>query len=195
MTNYRKLLLICCEGKKTEPQYFSALQGIYHVPAKFMQISGGLGSHYELIDNCLKAKDEYLSSEGFDFVDDEIEVWAVCDFDKMNKKDITWATLEKEADSKGVKLEFSKPDFEAYLLQHFEQSSESKRPEIHKKLSEVAGTKYDKSDIGWLESILEDDPQIIDTAIVNCNQRRRSAQDVFFTVQNLVERIKEFEPR
>ncbi|WP_165173145.1 hypothetical protein [Adlercreutzia sp. ZJ242] len=68
---------------------------------------------------------------------------------------ITFAELAKYAEEAGVFLAFSRPQFESYLLQHFEQSKETSRDALYEKIGSHMGSygdgKYNKADLQWLE--------------------------------------------
>ena len=189
-----RVLLVYCEGK-TEEGYFNILLD-FHRPPGYVQVEvyGQKGQHLALVDNTV-AKREVLSEE-LGFSEDEIECWAVCDEDKMP---CSYADLKKYADEHGVHLAFSAPQFEMYLLQHFEQSGETSKDEVFLRLSEYRrknGGKGDydedtKADLAWLESAIDCQPKIVKVAIVNAEIRSRTTKRPFLTVQELTKRILE----
>ncbi len=186
-----RVTLICCEGK-TEELYFKILRDrIFRVPG-FIKISiqGEKGQHRTLIDNAVAARAALAAAEAVD--PEEIGSWAVCDDDGMA---IPFSKLERYAEEAGVKLAFSRPQFESFLLQHFEPSGETDQAELyrllalHKQSLGYEGA-YEKGNLEWLERTLVDKPKLVNTAIVNADQRARQASSPFFTVQGLVKYLK-----
>ena len=119
--------LIYCEGK-TEVEYFKILKTrIYRIPSFIkIEIQGEKGRHEALIDYAAKQREEFARIEDISIRD--ISCWAVCDDDGMN---ISYPSLEQYADSYDVNLAFSRPQFESYLLQHFEQSKITRQQELY----------------------------------------------------------------
>lgn len=188
-----RAFLICCEGK-TEEQYFNILLDFHRPPAYVeVEVYGQEGQHIALIDNTV-AKREKLCTSDDGFTKDEIECWAVCDEDKMP---CSYTELKEYADENGVHLAFSAPQFEMYLLQHFEQSGETGKDEVFRRLSayrkEYGGDgDYDddtKADLAWIAKAIDHRPKIVNTAIVNSEIRDRTTKRPFFTVQELTKRI------
>jgi len=74
----KKFILIVCEGKETEPNYFYSLKNINQVKEKYnIDISGGQGSNPEQIVNAAISKNER----------------------ENNKYDETWCVLDSEGPS------------------------------------------------------------------------------------------------
>lgn len=111
-----RVMLICCEGK-TEELYFKILRDrVYRIPGYIkIAIQGEKGQHKALVGRVVEARKELAESEQIGA--DEIECWAVCDDDGMKMQ---YGTLEAYAEKRGVHVAFSRPQFESYLLQHFE---------------------------------------------------------------------------
>lgn len=186
------ILLICCEGK-TEQQYFRILRRNYRLPGAQVVIIGEKGQHKSLIDRTVQ--EQHKLCEEYKVLPEEIECWAVCDDDGMTSR---YADLLSYAEEKMVHLAFSRPQFEAFLLQHFEQSGEHHPVAIFEKLSthkmKYDGAPYDsssKADLAWLETAIDTKPKLIDIALVNADQRQRQAEKLFLTVQCLVKRMKD----
>ena len=190
-----RALIICCEGK-TEEQYFNILLDFHRLPAYVeVEVYGQEGQHIALVDNTV-AKREELCAGDDGFFEDEIECWAVCDEDKMP---CSYTELKQYAEERGVRLAFSAPQFEMYLLQHFEQSGETDKSIVFQKLS-VHRRKhggqgdYDddtKADLDWMSDAIDHKPRIVDTAIVNSDIRSHTTKRPFLTVQELTKRIME----
>jgi len=129
--NKERVLLICCEGKETECQYFNAIKNQYRISQGSVRVKviGGLGQHKRLIDESVVHRTQLV--ERYGLCDEDIEVWAVCDNDDMS---IAYTDLLKYAKENSVKLAFSDPAFEIYLLQHFGfRASTANRAELNLK--------------------------------------------------------------
>ena len=185
--NGRRYLLICCEGK-TEREYFLILRRLYRISAAQVSVIGEKGQHKILIDRTIEERDKLCKDMCIN--QDEVECWD----DNMP---FSYAELKDYAEKREVKLAFSRPQFEAYLLQHFEQSSLYDQEGLYERLSDFASSvadqnkKYDKADLKWLGALIDAKPKLVDIALVNANQRTKQSRRVFLTVQNLVRRMKE----
>jgi hypothetical protein len=193
MRDNPQIILICCEGKKTEKPYFEILQRIFRIDI-MIQILPKEGQNYRLIDNSVTKKQKL--SLDCDFVPDDIEVWAVCDRDDL--KD-SFTELHEYAADKGVDLAFSDPQFENYLLQHFgsPNNSRKKRLEVERELTSVLREHgievvYDKSNLDWLASMIDKKPRLVDEAVRHANIYSVHTKQPFFTIQRLTERILSF---
>lgn len=189
-----RFLLIYCEGK-TEKSYFDILLDFYRLPGYVdVEVYGQRGQHLALIDNIAAKRDELCQETGL--TKGEIECWAVCDEDRMP---CTYTELLAYAESRGVRLAFSAPQFEMYLLQHFEQSGDSDKTVVFRKLSAYrkrhgCSGEYDdstKSDLAWLSDAIDCQPKIVKIAVINSELRNRSTKHPFLTVQELTKRILE----
>ncbi len=113
----RPIFYISCEGEKTEPSYFREVQKILrniHIkPVDIKTSRSTKGSAPEHILNNMKK--QLLSNKLYD----KDEAWLVLDKDKWSE-----ASLDKlkewEDDSVQYGVAMSIPQFEAWLLQHFE---------------------------------------------------------------------------
>lgn len=189
-----RLLLIYCEGK-TEKAYFDAPLDIYR-PPRYVDVCvfGQEGQHKALIDRVAARRSEACLEEGL--LEREVECWAVCDNDNMP---LSFAELESYAEGRGVQLAFSDPQFEVYLLQHFEQSGKSTMGKVFAALSKYRNqcggegdySKETKSDLAWMAHAMDMRPKIVNIAITNSDLRSRPSHKPFLTVQNLTRRIVE----
>lgn len=189
-----RVLLVYCEGK-TEEEYFNILLD-FHRPPAFVEVAvyGQKGQHITLVDNTVVKRRNLCDELGF--AEDEVECWAVCDEDKMP---CSYSDLKKYADDHGVHLAFSAPQFEMYLLQHFERSSETDKDEVFRRLSEYRkknGGKGDyddstKANLAWLESAIDRQPKLVKVAVVNSEIRDSTTKRPFLAVQELTKRILE----
>jgi hypothetical protein len=189
-----QIILICCEGKATEKLYFEILKSVYRVSGIEIEIFSKVGQHRHLIDKSAAKKQEFSTEHGFAL--DDIEVWAVCDRD--NLKD-SFTKLNNYAAEKGVDLAFSDPQFENYLLQHFgsPNNSRKRRDEVEQELTSLLidqgrGVVYNKSDLRWLETMIDEKPRMVEEAIRHADIYSVHSKQPFFTVQQLVRRILSF---
>ena len=183
------LLLICCEGK-TEQQYFQILQRMFRLPGARVFIIGERGQLKALINRTVQEREKLCAEHGFSA--EEIECWAVCDDDGMAGK---YAELLAYAEANNIQLAFSRPQFEAFVLQHFEQSGEYRQAALYERLNfhkeDYERGPYNKGDLSWLKTAIDKKPRLVDIAIVNADQRQRQSEKLFLTVQDLVKRMKE----
>lgn len=189
-----RILLVYCEGK-TEKSYFDILFDFYRLPGYVdVEVYGQKGQHLALIDNVVAKRDELCQETGL--TEGEIECWAVCDEDRMP---CAYTELLGYAESRTVRLAFSSPQFEMYLLQHFEQSGDSDKTVVFQKLSTYrerygCSGEYNegtKADLTWLSNAIDRQPKIVKTAVTNSDLRNRSMKRPFLTVQELTKRILE----
>lgn len=190
------IVIICCEGKQSEPQYFRAVIKQRRVAQGRVKVHvlGSKGQHKKLVDNCRTIRANMSREKEVE--ENDIEVWAVCDKDKM---DCTLAELQKYARDRNVSLAFSDPRFEAYLLQHFgysatSSSGKSLETELNRKLKTKTGKTYQKNDLSWVIEILDNEPVLLDTAIANADKLSDQNTAPYITVQNLVRRLIELAP-
>ncbi|GBR74407.1 protein RloB-like family [Candidatus Termititenax aidoneus] len=184
-----RIVLICCEGSKTEKLYFEFIIKLYRTTAtRTIEVLGKKGQDFHIIDACAAERKKYSKELAEEEAD--IETWAVCD----NDNNINYTDLKKYAESKNIKLAFSQPCFEAYLIQHFAQSKETDKTRLQKELSRKAGQPYNKGNLDWLKALLRDKPKLIKEAIANSDRRNNRLKSPFLTVQNLTRRLIDLEP-
>lgn len=110
---YRKMFVIATEGSKTEPGYFSMFND-RHTLVKVKCLKGDIKSAPGKV---LKRMKDYLKEEHLKKTD---EAWLVVDKDQWTddqlKELYTWA---QQAKNRGLAL--SNPNFEFWLLLHFEE--------------------------------------------------------------------------
>lgn len=108
-------MLILCEGV-TEKIYFdSVVRNKRIAKVLLVEIIERQGQHETLIRKCIRRRKSLAEDLKID--EQDIEVWAVCDQD--NLKD-GYQKLLNYANKNRVMLAFSNPQFETYLIQHFE---------------------------------------------------------------------------
>lgn len=187
----KRFLLICCEGK-TEKEYFAILRRLYRLPGARVVILGEKGQHKALVDRTVSERKLFCEKDNIDPSD--VECWAVCDDDGMS---LSYAELLRYSEEHDVRLAFSRPQFEAFLLQHFEQSGEHDQKRLYAKLGEYATqycgitVEYEKSNLDWMADVLDTRPKLVRVAVTNADQRKKQSARVFLTVQDLVKRMRE----
>lgn len=125
--NYRKLIVVACEGKATEVEYFGWLNSV-RATVRFHCLKKGNKSSPEQV---LQAMEVYLAKEHLHAND---EAWIVVDTDSWGAAALDrlyeWSNREK-----AYGLAVSNPMFELWVLLHFEDGSGAATPaEIRKRL-------------------------------------------------------------
>lgn len=177
-------ILIVCEGKKTEPNYFMG----FKVRTMDVVIEPVGAVHTSVVDRALA-----LMAEDGDYE----EVWCVFDRDKhiANPDDVALfnSAIEK-AEKNGIRVAYSNDAFELWYLLHFNYcDTQILRSDYITKLREIMGT-YKKNDPLMYDK-LEDK---MDVAIRNAKKLHELSDkndpanaDPSTTVFMLVERLLE----
>jgi len=119
----KKPILIICEGKETEPNYFNLLKREDIVTNRFtIKVKRGSGgTRLQIVHSAVKLK---VESD----IDDQ-EVWCVFDTEELrseeSRKDLSAAISLASANS--IITFISNPSFEVWLLAHFVRTSKSFR--------------------------------------------------------------------
>ncbi len=104
-------VLVVCEGKKTEPQYFVAFRGRYRIHT--LSVVGIGGDPSVLVDHAIRlSRREARRGERYE------DVWCVFDHDDHPH----FEEASRKAEAKRFRLARSWPCFEYWLLLHFEYS-------------------------------------------------------------------------
>ncbi|MBF0275208.1 MAG: RloB domain-containing protein [Nitrospinae bacterium] len=139
--------LVVCEGKRTEPEYFSA----FPLNSQLLKVKvHGTGRNtLSLVEETLKLKKvAEMSGEGFD------QVWCVFDNDSFTKQKVNSA-FELARQNK-VEVAFSHEAFELWYLLHFDYFDMAlSRSQYKKMLTERLGFPYKKNDEGMYEVLLD----------------------------------------
>ena len=156
-------MLILCEGV-TEKLYFdSIIQNKHIAKVLSVEVLGKQGQHKALIKKCIEKRKALAKELGID--EEDIEVWAVCDQDNLRSG---YQNLSRYAKKNNIELAFSSPQFETYLVQHFEYKKiTTKREQLEADLSEYLGTTYNKIDLEWFDKMIDEEPAILERAIQN----------------------------
>jgi hypothetical protein len=129
-----KLILIVCEGAKTEPTYFNAIRREKRISSAIIKIVPGniSGPHPKNVVTFAKEEEK---------VGDYDEVW--CVFDRDEHEDI--ATAIDVAKRSGLYIAYSNPSFELWFLYHFQsQTAHIERDDLITTLKRYIPD-YDKS--------------------------------------------------
>ena len=106
------LLLICCEGAETEPQYFSLWEDNFpRVKVLIVSPDG----HRSAPSHVLETAKKQMRSMRFEKDD---QTWIVTDRDRWQGKQM--ALLHQESRRSRFRLATSNPNFHLWLLAHFE---------------------------------------------------------------------------
>jgi hypothetical protein len=109
-----KVVVIVCEGKETEPNYFESLRQKFRLSTLNIRVVSGKGSPARIVD-CAIAEKRKLG-EPTD------EVWCVFDTENPNENPTLKDAIEKAKKTK-LNLAISNPSFEYWYFIHFECSS------------------------------------------------------------------------
>jgi hypothetical protein len=108
----KKLFLIVCEGKNTEPKYFES----FPIPSKTVITEGGKGSKTALVKYALEIR-ETEKYEGR-------EVWCVFDFDikpdEAATQHVDFNNAIVMAAANGMKVAWSNDAFELWFILHYQ---------------------------------------------------------------------------
>ena len=182
-----RAILILCEGV-TEKLYFdSVIRNKRIAKVLPVEVLGKQGQHKALIKKCAERRE--LLAEELEISERDIEVWAVCDQDNLK---IGYQKLLEYADKNCVMLAFSNPQFETYLVQHFEyRRITTKREHLERDLSTYLGETYNKTNLDWFDKMIDEDPAKVKQAIINSNKLDNHTKPPFLTVQKLTARLLE----
>jgi hypothetical protein len=119
---YKKIFFLSVEGSKTEPQYFDCfIQLQLHVLVKILKRPSAESSPKQV----LKRMEDHLRKEGLKKTD---EAWVVVDKDSWAEDQLrellNWA---KKSKNRGVAI--SNPNFEYWILLHFEEGKSIANPQ------------------------------------------------------------------
>jgi hypothetical protein len=185
-----QLVLICCEGN-TEKAYFENFKNVFRISSPKIEVITEETSFKGLIKRGAKRRSEY--SKEYSIKEEDIEVWVV--FDRDNYKE-NYLKLEQYAENENIKIAFSDPQFENFLIQHFQADSKILKGKAMKDYllkilveNKMSDGRYDKN---WTKKLFDEKPKSVRIAIENCKIYTNHAKKPFFTVHKLVERLLEF---
>ncbi|HNW83717.1 MAG TPA: RloB family protein [bacterium] len=159
---YKKQIVIACEGEKTERNYLNRFKMLCELEnvVKVKLLPHEHTSAKELVEDVLRYKEA-----GND------ELWIVCDKDGYTKHHEAFCTAKE----KGVKIAFSSISFEYWLLLHFKYTAHSftKSKDVEDYLKKMVYLpKYDKAD----ENVFDKIKDKTQTAIDNAKKLRKAAK-------------------
>lgn len=182
-----RLLLVLCEGK-TEKLYFDIVIRKRRIYSVNTVVFGQKGVHESLIERCVEEREMHVRE--YDIEESEIETWAVCDRDGWKGR---YQELLQFANDRQVNLAFSDPQFETYLIQHLAlKNTINKKKKLEAELSGLLGFDYDKTNLDWLDEMLDNEPAKLEVALKNADNFTKHTKIPFMTVQNLTKRLLEF---
>jgi hypothetical protein len=123
----RPAVLIACEGKETEPNYFKSLRNSLKLGTVQVEVAGVGAAPITVVDQALVKRDERqraaeetmlaggIGMPGFD------EVWCVFDREGPTGNPSYYQAVNKARDN-GLELAVSNPAFEFWFLLHFEET-------------------------------------------------------------------------
>ena len=132
----RKVILIVCEGTKTEPNYFEEMGKHLRINTK-VEIDGTGRNTLDLVSYTASRKND----------DDFDEVW--CVFDKDDFSDSDFNNAVHKAKQEEIKVAYSNESFELWYVLHFDyHTTTHKRDHYCKRVSELIKEPYIKGQAG-----------------------------------------------
>lgn len=137
----RVRMLIVCEGKKTEPNYFESI--IAKFPAHLAKIVDveGLGANTQSLVNCAKRLRNAKADTDYPYD----ETWVV--FDRDSFPPAAFDNAIRSAEQAGKETAWSNEAFEIWYLLHFEDRQAGMNRDAYKaRLTHHLGQTYRKND-------------------------------------------------
>jgi hypothetical protein len=138
----RRLILVVCEGKVTEPKYFRALRIHFHTRTLEIVIDDQHGTPKTLVERAVELKRQ-ATTEAKRQRDDNLaydEVWCVFDVDEHP----LLPEARQQAQVNGISLAISNPCFELWALLHFQNQTAAEDRNKVRELLKRHIPKYDK---------------------------------------------------
>jgi hypothetical protein len=120
----RKVILIVCEGLKTEPIYFTDLRNEYKLSTVDVLVVGAGASPITVVEQAIGLRDERMREARRAQRRGEMaelpfdEVWCVFDVEVLHNNP-SFAPAVSLADDEGIALAITNPAFEFWFLLHF----------------------------------------------------------------------------
>jgi hypothetical protein len=152
----KEIILIVCEGEKTEKQYFEG----FPVQKEIVKVDvAGKGYNTDsLVKEAIRLREEAKSKGKF-----YNQVWCVFDRDSFPPQNFNNAFIL--AKTNGIKIAYSNEAFELWHLLHFNLYENADKREYYKeRLSKLIGKKYEKNDPGMYEILLKYQKKAISNA-------------------------------
>ena len=110
------IVVIVCEGEKTEPNYFRNFKQ-RHKPLQIEIVTGSSGKSYDaLIKEAVRAKKKHIDGTGAKW-----SVWCVSDVDGASQQQLD--VYKKAADQHGFDIALSNPCFELWYQLHYQYTT------------------------------------------------------------------------
>lgn len=142
----RLVILIVCEGKKTEPNYIHALRKELKISTIELEVKPDSGAPISVVNRAIElrekrqqeSKGRTASSQNYD------EVWCVMDVENPHHNP-TFQTAVNKANEYGINLAISNPTYEYWYLIHYQYTNKpfQNADEVINELSEHIPN-YDK---------------------------------------------------
>ena len=117
----RQCILVVCEGAETEPNYLNSLREKIGLSTVDVKIVGEGAEIVGVVDEAIRLRAERASaSKESNRLAPFDEVWCVVDTERKNDNP-SWERGENRAKNARLKLAWSNPCFEYWLLLHFER--------------------------------------------------------------------------
>jgi hypothetical protein len=123
----RAVILIVCEGRKTEPKYFNGLCKKLRLTTVEVEIVGDSkgSAPISVVDDALDRRNERRTASGGSVSRPEYDsVWCVFDVESPGNNP-SFAQAVVKAENNALKLAISNPCFEFWILLHFLDTSRS----------------------------------------------------------------------
>lgn len=135
----RKIFLIVCEGKNTEPFYFNSLKKALNLPRGLItiEISSAEGDASKTVKYTLRILQQAKKLTSY------TDIWAVFDCDDSG---IHFDTAITEAKKYNIKVAYSNPCFELWFLLHFKNvTDELNQKDAWERLEKCLKFSYNKT--------------------------------------------------
>jgi len=177
----KPLILIVCEGARTEPNYFKS----FRVSTAIVKIAGMGSNTLSLVRQALALKKE----NSYD------QVWVVFDRDEHRLQNFNEAF--ELAQKNGIQIAYSNQAFELWYLLHFHYFNTAiSRQDYIMKLNDLLRYKYQKNDRNMYDSLLDKQQTAIQNAkkllLAHGIECKPAAADPSTTVFLLVEMLNQY---
>lgn len=145
----RERYLIVCEGAKTEPNYFKAIENRLPKGVVYLNILGVGANTLSVVNYAIREKNKYNGTQ-----DEFDHVWVVFDKDDFPDENFNGAIFL--ALQNGIKCAYSNEAFELWYVLHFQYLNTAlKRHQYFEILSKILGSKYEKNRSDMYEMLNE----------------------------------------
>ena len=115
----RECILVVCEGVETEPNYLSSLRTAIGLTTLEVEIVGEGAEIVGVVKEAIRLKEKRAAAaQGSNRLAEFDEVWCVVDTERKNDNP-SWERGVIQSRDTGLKLAWSNPCFEFWLLLHF----------------------------------------------------------------------------